>query len=53
MNEKFIRHFISFLAVLISFVIWFGGYISGAHGWWWTAFGCIIIYSIVYALLEV
>lgn len=53
MNEKFIRHFISVIAVFIAFFIWLSGYVSGTHGWWWVAFGAIAFYFIVYTLLEV
>lgn len=53
MSEKFIRHLASFLGTLALLIAWFGGYISGDHGWWWAGIGVLIFYGIIYSLLEV
>jgi len=53
MNEKFVRHFISFLGMLVTFLAYWVGYASAGSGWWWTGFSVIIIYIIIYVLLEV
>jgi len=53
MTEGFIRHFISFLGMLILAVVFFAGYKSGMLGWWWAAFFLIITYFIIYKLLGV
>lgn len=44
---------VSFIGTLILFIAWFAGYTSGGHGWWWTGFGVLIFYGVIYALLEV
>ncbi len=52
MNDTTIRHLVSILATLICALSYFSGYFSGAHGWWWTAIGLIIVYSWVYSTLN-
>jgi hypothetical protein len=42
------------LAVTIAVgLAWLSGYFSSLNGWWWTVFGIIIIYVIIYKLIEV
>jgi len=52
MSDTFIRHLISFIGVLICGAVYLAGYLSGAQGWWWTAIGLVVIYIIVYKLVE-
>lgn len=52
MSENFIRHFISFMAVLVCALAYFSGYWSAGRGWWWTALGLGVIYILVYKLLK-
>ena len=52
MNDKIIRYVVSFVLTGISLVIYYAGYISGAHGWWWTAFAMLIVYGIVYKIID-
>jgi len=53
MSEEFIRHFLSFLAMLIAGIVFYGGYVAGANGWWVAAFAILAVYPIVFGLLEV
>jgi len=53
MNESFIRHAISFIGMLVALIAFGAGYISGGHGWWWAGFSVIIIYVVIYILIEV
>jgi len=53
MSETFVRHAVSFLGMLVAFMAYFSGYVSGGRGWWWTAIGVFLVYAILYKLLEV
>lgn len=53
MTDGFIRHLIAFIGLLIAILIFWSAYIAGANGWWWAAFGILIIYPIVYGLVNV
>lgn len=52
MNDSFIRHMVAILATAITALAFFSGYISAGHGWWWTVFGCLIVYGGVYRLID-
>jgi hypothetical protein len=52
MTETFMRHFIAAIGVLIALTIYLGGYFSAKNGWWWPGFGVLIIYFIVYNLVN-
>ncbi len=52
MSDKVMRHIISALALLIFCLVYWAAYISGGKGWWWTAFGLIVFYAIVYKLVD-
>lgn len=52
MTETFMRHFIATVGVLIALVIYLGGYFSAKNEWWWTVFGVIIVYIIIYKLVK-
>lgn len=53
MSDTFIRHLISFIAVLIAVFIYVAAYVSGTNEWWWTILSVVIIYPIVYKLVDV
>jgi len=53
MSESFIRHFVSAIALIIAAIIFYAGYSAGTYGWWFGGFAVIIVYFIVYALIEV
>jgi len=52
MNDTTIRHLVSFFATLVCFFAFYGGYVSGKFGWWWTGFSLLIIYGGVYRLVN-
>lgn len=52
MTQNFVRHLISFLAMLVTLIAWVSGYFSAAREWWWTAFGVIFVYATIYQILE-
>ena len=52
MSENAVRHMIAFLGTLVTFLAWLSGFVSAARGWWWTAFGLVVIYVSLYQLLE-
>lgn len=52
MTDGFIRHLVSFLAMLLGIIIYVAAYISATHGWWWTGFGLIFIYMITYKIVH-
>ena len=43
---------IAFVFTLITLLAFWSGYVSGGHGWWWVAFGCLIIYGGVYKFVD-
>ncbi|MBU0596722.1 hypothetical protein KJ641_00745 [Patescibacteria group bacterium] len=51
MSDEFIRHFISFIAMVVVFFAWLSGYFSGAHAWWWVGLGSIMFYFITYKII--
>lgn len=52
MTDGFVRHLVSFLAMLLCILVYVAAYISGTHGWWWTGFGLIFIYMITYKIVH-
>lgn len=53
MTDRFIRHFVSVVGVLIGLLIYYVGYSAGTRGWWATALTMVIIYPIVYKIVHV
>jgi len=53
MSEGFIRHLVSFIAVIIALIIFYAGYVMGVSGWWWAGIATLLVYGIVYKLIEV
>lgn len=52
MNDTIIRHLVAFIATLVAALAYFAGYISGGYGWWWTVFALVIVYGIVYKVVN-
>lgn len=52
MADNIIRHMVAALATLITIFAYFAGYVSGGNGWWWTVFGCLIVYGGVYKIID-
>lgn len=40
------------VATLVSAMAFFGGYIAGQYGWWWGAFGLIVVYGAIYKFVD-
>ncbi|MDO8626583.1 MAG: hypothetical protein Q7K39_04000 [Candidatus Magasanikbacteria bacterium] len=51
-NDTGLRHAVSMIGILIGALIFFAGYVAGQHGWWWIAFGLLVIYGIVYKVID-
>lgn len=52
MSENTIRHIIAFCGTLVVLLAWVAGYASGLRGWWWTVVPMIVVYGIIYTLVE-
>ena len=52
MSDKTIRHLISLLGFLVAIIIYIAGYAAGTRGWWFIGITTIIVYAIVYKLVE-
>lgn len=52
MNDTILRHLVAGIATFITLLAYWAGYISGGHGWWWTAFGCLVIYGGIYKIID-
>ena len=53
MSDNFVRHFVSFVGMLVVLFAFMSGYSSGGRGWWWVGFSVIIIYVAIYKLMEI
>lgn len=53
MSENFVRHLISIFGTLVAAAAYWGGFMAGKNGWWLTAVGLIVVYVIIYKLVEV
>ncbi|HLD31587.1 MAG TPA: hypothetical protein VJB37_01695 [Patescibacteria group bacterium] len=53
MNHGFIRHLTAILATLVCVVCFYAGYKAGIMGWWWAGLVTVVMYPIIYKLLEV
>ncbi len=45
------RHVVAFCGTLICLLAYVSGYYSGENGWWWTAFGMLIMYGGIFSIL--
>ena len=52
MGDDAVRHLVALAATIICLLAYYSGYVSGPHGWWWTAFSVLIIYGAVYKLVD-
>jgi fatty acid desaturase len=52
MTDNSLRHTIALLATLICAAAWGSGYISGTLGWWWTLPSVLIMYGVVYKIVN-
>jgi len=52
MKDPTARHFVAFIASAFCALAYFGGYFSGQFGWWWTVFAVLIVYGMVYHLID-
>ncbi|MFA6426899.1 MAG: hypothetical protein WCW16_00425 [Candidatus Magasanikbacteria bacterium] len=53
MSDSVIRHLVTVIAVLILAVVYFAGFVSGTIGWWWTFLGVLVLYPIIFKLVDV
>ena len=51
-SESGLRHLIAFFGTLVAVLAFWGGYASGVQGWWWTAFGLVIVYGGIYKIID-
>jgi fatty acid desaturase len=52
MNDTTVRHLVAIFATFVALMAYIAGYISGGFGWWWTAFATLIVYGIMYRLID-
>jgi len=52
MGDQIMRHMVAACATLICGLAYYSGYISSKQGWWWTAFGLLVIYGMVYKIIH-
>lgn len=52
MSDTTVRHIIAFLATFVAALAYFAGYISGGFGWWWTVFAVLIVYGLIYKIVD-
>ncbi len=52
MTDGFIRHLIAFLATLVCIIVYAIAYYSGANGWWFSVLTVLVVYPIIYKLVD-
>ncbi len=52
MTDTSTRHIIAFLATTAFLVVFLAGYVAGTLGWWLVAVVVVILYPIVYKLVD-
>ncbi len=52
MNDNIARHIVAALATVVTALAFFAGYVSGGHGWWWAVLAVLIVYGIVYKVID-
>lgn len=51
MTDTFIRHFVAAVGTLIAAFIFFAGYVSGTHRWWFAGIVVVGMYVILFKLI--
>jgi len=46
------RHLITVIIIVIFGLIYWAGYVAGALGWWILFFGILVLYPLVYKLID-
>lgn len=52
MSDNTVKHLVAFLATVSCLLAYLAGYFSGLAGWWWTAVTVIIVYGLIYRLID-
>lgn len=52
MSETVIRHIIAVCGTLVALLIYWAGFSAGRQGWWWTVFGMVFIYLVIFKLVN-
>lgn len=52
MNDTIVRHLVAIIATFVAALAYLAGYISGGYGWWWTIIAVIIVYGIIYRIVD-
>ncbi len=52
MSETLIRHLIATMGIIVIGLVYWIAYSSGIRGWWWTAIGLVVIYALIYKLVD-
>ncbi|MBI2437133.1 MAG: hypothetical protein HYV41_05375 [Candidatus Magasanikbacteria bacterium] len=53
MGDKFLRHLITTIAILILALVYWAGYVAGSLGWWPLFLGVCVLYPLVFKLVDV
>lgn len=53
MSDKILQHLITTLVIILLFLVYFAGYIAGAHGWYILFLGLVVLYPLIHKLLNV
>lgn len=52
MSDNTVKHMVAFLATICCLLAYVAGYFSGLSGWWWTGVTVIIVYGLIYRLID-
>lgn len=52
MSDTIVRHLVAAMATIVCALAYFAGYFSGPNGWWWTAFALVVVYGMIYKIVD-
>ncbi len=53
MSDNFLRVLITTLVIILLALVYFAGYVAGTLGWFWLFLGLIVLFPLIYKLLDV
>lgn len=52
MSDAVLRHLVAFLATFFGGIIFLAGYGAGGRGWWWAVLPLLILYPIIFGIIN-
>lgn len=52
MSDTLLRHLVAAVATIVVLLAFYSGYVAGSHSWWWFGFGCLVVYGLMYKIVD-